>query len=474
MLPTFPCVTEHFLRLARARTPEAKPEALVGNPRDVAVVLDAISRLSRKELVSIDLSGNDTCAWLAAFGNYFFGLGVEIRDRNGELLHQSVSEQGRVHLFVTFGTSAEARAVVGAKCYIVRDVTDMLTGVHTLLSGRVEWDAVLLTMFLGSSSELLRLGTQLEQILRSAARLFEAVATADPAIDTELQMALGESDFGGLCRSWIGYRDDSRGLGYLKFARDLLPELAVIHSEPRQAVDIDVHKSVLDYEEAAHRIEQFCQCAACNANPASSTNASLCLTLIVESFIIMLWALSLVKFDRNLRLHKFGVRKVRERWEFTQLDLKADEHHSRRRLGRLLRYLTLGTLQDVVRDLFTASLTLHENIEDSSDCFSAYCSYGICVFLKLVFELNSQPEQEKWLLVLPGTIASESGVQYQRVSDHKSTMAHYPLGQFCSLETLPLPLNVTTNEVKAELIAKDASSELRIAFRFRGSQGSIC
>ncbi|KAM0804266.1 hypothetical protein BDR22DRAFT_800429, partial [Usnea florida] len=279
---TFPCVTEHFLRLARVSTPETKAEASVGNPRDIAVVLDAISRLSREELVSIDLLGNDTCAWLAAFGNYFFGLGVEIRDRNGELLHQSLSEHGHVHLFVTFGTSAETQTLVHAKCYVVRDVTDMLTRDYTLSSGRVEWDAVLSTIFPGPSSELLRLGSQLEQVLRSAARLLEAVATADPAIDTELQMALGES----------GYHYDSRGLGYLNFARDLLPELATILSEPRQAVEIDVHKSVLDYEEAAHRLEHLCQCAACSANPGSLTDAPLCLTLTAESVIIMLWALS--------------------------------------------------------------------------------------------------------------------------------------------------------------------------------------
>ena len=425
---TFPCVTEHFLRLAHVRTPKAKPEASVGNPRDIAVVLDAISRLSRKQLVSIELSGNDTCAWLAAFGNYFFELGVDIRDRNGELLHQSVSEHGHVHLFITFGTSAEARNLVGAQCYIVRDVTDLLTRDHTLLSGRVEWDAVLSTIFAEPSSELLRLETPFEQILRSAARLFEAVATADPTIDTEFEMALGKSGFGGLCRSWIGYHDDSRGLGYIKFARDLLPELAATHLKRRQVLDIDVLESVLGYEEAACEIERLYQGAACNANPGSSTNALLCLTLIVESVIIMLWALSLVKSDRNLRLHKFGVRKVCERWESTQLEIEVYKRHSRRRLGRLLQYLTLATLQDAIRDLFTAPLNLHENKENSWDCSSAYSSYGICIFLKLVAELNPQPEQEKWLQVLPGSIASESGVQYQRVGDYKSTMAKYPVG----------------------------------------------
>lgn len=468
---TFPCVTEHFLRLAGAETTWAS----VGEPRDVAIVLDAISKLSRKELVSIHLSGNATCAWLAAFGSYFFGLGVEVRDPNGELLHQSVLEHGHVHLFVVLGPSPEARTLVGAKSYIVRDTSDLVSTHYPLFTGRVEWDTILSTSFAGAGSELLRLGSLLEQILRSAARLFEAVATADPAIDIEIQTGLGstkegESGFVRLCRRWIGYHDDSRGLGYLKHARAVLPELAAIYQEPRQAADIDVHRSVLDYEEATHRIERVCECAACNAQPGSSTTNMLCLTLVAESVIILLWALSLVKFDRHLRLSTFGVLHVYREWEH---ELGVDRNHSRRRIGRLLKYLTLAKLANIVEAIFTGSLSIHVGSTVPPDSAFTYCSYGVCVFLKMVMQLSFQPEQEKWLQVLPGTIESESGVQYQRVGNAQDPMANYPGGKFRSLETLPFSLNVTTNEVKAELIAKETLSELLIAFHFTSRQGSI-
>ena len=131
---TFPCVTEHFLRLAGAETTWAS----VGEPRDIATELDAISKLSRQELVSIHFSGNAICAWLAAFRNYFFGLGVEVRNPNGELLHQSVSEHGHVHWFVIFGPSQEARTLVGAKSYIVRDTSDLVSTHYPLFTGRLE------------------------------------------------------------------------------------------------------------------------------------------------------------------------------------------------------------------------------------------------------------------------------------------------------------------------------------------------
>ena len=461
---TFPCVTEHFLRLAGADNTWAS----VGEPRDVAIVLDAISKLSRQELVSIHLSGSATCAWLAAFGNYFFGLGVEIRNLNGELLHQAVSEHGHVHLYVIFGPCQEAGILVGAKSYIVRDTSDLVSTHYPLFTGRVEWNILLSTSFVGAGSELLRLGSLLEQILRSAARLFEAVATADSAIDIETLQ--GESDFGSLCRDWIGYHDDSRGLGYLKHARDVLPELAAIYQEPRQAADIDVHRSVLDYEEAIHRIERVCECAACNAKSASSITDRLCLSLVAESVIILLWALSLVKFDRHLRLSASGVLHVYQEWEH---ELGADRHHSRRRIGRLLKYLTLAKLSNIVEAVFAGSLSIHVGRTIPPDSAFTYCSYGVCVFLKMIMQLSFQPEQEKWLQVLPGTIESESGVQYQRVADAQDPMANYPRGKFRSLETLPLSLNATTNEIKAELIAKETLSELLIAFRFTSRQGSI-
>ena len=468
---TFPCVTEHFLRLAGAETTWAS----VGDSRDIATVLDAISKLSRQELVSINLSGNATCAWLAAFGNYFFGLGVEVRNPNGELLHQSVSEHGHVHLFVVFGPSQEARTLVGAKSYIVRDTSDLVSTHYPLFTGRVEWDTVLSTSFAGAGSELLRLGSLLEQILRSAARLFEAVATADPAVDTETQTGLGsviegQSRFSRLCRGWIGYHDDSRGLGYLKHARAVLPEVAVVYQEPRQTADIDVHRAVLDYEEAIHRIERVCECAACDVQPGSSTSDRLCLTLVAESVIVLLWALSLVKFDRHLRPSTFGVLHVYQEWEH---EVGVDRHHSRRRIGRLLKYLTLAKLANIVEAIFAGSLSSHGGSTVPPDSAFTFCSYGVCVFLKMVMQLNFQPEQEKWLQVLPGTIESESGVQYQRVADAQDPMANYPGGKFRSLEALPLSLNVTTNEVKAELIAKETLSELLIAFRFTSRQGSI-
>ena len=181
-------------------------------------------------------------------------------------------------------------------------------------------------------------------MLRSAARLFGAVATADPAIDAEIQMEIGptkeaESGFGRLCRRWIGCHDDSRCPGYLKHPRLMMPSLADIYPEPRQAAHIDVHNPIFDYEEAIPRTERVCECVVCNILPSSATSTPLSLSLIVKSVIILLWALSPMKFDRCLRLSRIGVQHI---YQEREQEIGADRHHSRQRLGRLSRYSTAG------------------------------------------------------------------------------------------------------------------------------------
>ena len=133
----------------------------------------------------------------------------------------------------------------------------------------------------------------------------------------------------------------------------------------------------------------------------------------------------------------------------------------------------MAKLANIVEAIFTGSLSIHGGSTVPPDSAFTYCSYGVCVFLKMIMQLSFQFEQEKWLQVLPGTIESESGVQYQGVANAQDPMANYPGGKFRSLETLPFSLNVTTNEVKADLIAKETLSKLLIAFRFTSRQGLI-
>ena len=132
----------------------------------------------------------------------------------------------------------------------------------------------------------------------------------------------------------------------------------------------------------------------------------------------------------------------------------------------------MTNLANIVEALFTGSQGIHCGTVPF-DTASIYSSYGVCVFLGMVVQLSPQPEQEKWLQVLPGTIEFESGVQYQRVSDAQDPIANYPKGKFRCLETLPLSLSVMTNEVRAEVIAKETLTELLIAFRFTSRQDSI-
>ena len=263
--------------------------------------------------------------------------------------------------------------------------------------------------------------------------------------------------------NWIGYHEDSRGLGFLKHARAVLPEISNIHTEPRQTLNINVKNSISAYKQALSAIERLCECTNCKA----PSMVSFCLSITAETVIILLWALSLVEFDRNLRISRYGITSLYYRW---QSELGKNGPVSDLRLKRLLKYMTMRNLESIVEELFMGPYCKRRK---KVEYHSIFTSRGICVFYRMLVHLNPQPEQEKWLQVVPGVIQSESGVQYEQVSDAQDPVLNYPDSIFRSLESLPLPSGFLTNELKAEVIAKETLAELLVSFQFSDCQGSI-
>ena len=103
--------------------------------------------------------------------------------------------------------------------------------------------------------------------------------------------------------------------------------------------------------------------------------------------------------------------------------------HSRRRLGQLLKYLTMTNLVNIVEAPFTGSQSIRCGTVPF-DTASIYSSYGVCVFLGMLVQLSPQPEQEK-VVASPSRepLNPSSGIQYQRVSDAQDPK-YYPKGEF--------------------------------------------
>lgn len=149
---TFSCVTDHFVRLAR----DSSPWKQVGDLREVAKALRAISQLSTGALTSITLIGNSTCGWIAALGHYFFSLDVELRHASGELLFRTASERNPVHISVVYGDPDNLTLQLMDSTYMITDAHDLLSTNYPLPGGRIPWDGVLGTAYGRSGESLIR------------------------------------------------------------------------------------------------------------------------------------------------------------------------------------------------------------------------------------------------------------------------------------------------------------------------------
>ena len=200
----FGCVTRHFMHLDRNAWQQ------VGESRDVAEALNTVGKLSRGSLTSISLVGNATCGWLAAFGHYFFGLEVEIRQTNGDVLLRILTESTAVHITVIYGEAGPSKLQVANITYVIRNASDLLSTHHPPFQVRIAWHGALQTIFEFAGKRLLKAKQSFGQLLGSAARMFEAVSKADPQVGDFMERRWsGSFSF----ENWMGYGDDSFGYG---------------------------------------------------------------------------------------------------------------------------------------------------------------------------------------------------------------------------------------------------------------------
>ena len=72
LLPTkFECISNQYMLLS-GTLDDLNLLPKIKEPHDVALVLDAIGRLSRGDVAAITLVGGAICGWLAAFAHVFF------------------------------------------------------------------------------------------------------------------------------------------------------------------------------------------------------------------------------------------------------------------------------------------------------------------------------------------------------------------------------------------------------------------
>ena len=238
----FGLIAEHFMSL-HGDEPVGPPQLLLrhapgawqfracGQPSDIATALDMFSKISSNSLKAVELRGDAVCGLLAAFGFWFLGLEVEIR-KGSTVPYRSVSAKSHVHIVVEYRladhqtSSSSFDVQIASKSYHVVNISNILTdhvvdygNDNHIMSGRMTWDRAVKTAFGAAGEELLGAHYHLSQIFGTAARIFSALAMAEP---NNLNIKRPYTQLRSL-NTVIAHKENSFGKGFIHFPIDRLP-----------------------------------------------------------------------------------------------------------------------------------------------------------------------------------------------------------------------------------------------------------
>jgi hypothetical protein len=193
---TFGCVLGHFTQLHPKETIGVRDSFInILNTDDashtmcfqqndrslIAEGLEAFAKISRGDLVSIEIVGNFVCAWLASFANFFLGFGIEIRNPKGDILYRSIGDETPVHVYITYGPTSAERPLVVARLYSIDGADDLTSTRHCLSQGRLEWANVLNVGFGSLGQQVYKSRHKFGQMF-SALAMVSCVSNADPGL----------------------------------------------------------------------------------------------------------------------------------------------------------------------------------------------------------------------------------------------------------------------------------------------------
>lgn len=450
---TFPVIFNQYQRLSE------ECSSYVGSPRDIAEALLAVAKLARQELDAISITGTTACSWLAAFGHYFLGLSVCIQDPQGLVRYKSgTGNQASITIECPW-ESLWTGQLVERKRYVIRTFEDLYRVANPAFSGRVRWEEALSVAFGRHMDELLFEGRFLfAQILGCTARLMEAVASADQALQSVL--GLHDALLLSMRERWVGYCEDSHGAGFLRFATGTFPELSGCKSEASLWLSSNLRDAYSGYLDAVLGLQDLCGCQ----NHDTHYRREWCLQDLADGVIFIVYSLSLTSFNPDLRPSLLGLRRYAELQRANSEQACLPE----RRLARLFEQMTLRQLMHRVAVLFSG-VSYHV---DSNSMKSAVCLGGVCTFLDSLVHWPDRPGHSKWLRVVCGVIQSRGGCQFQWVLDGKTREEDYPSCEVKVATDLSgcVKAHPVRSDTVIDLVVEETLTDLYATIRFHGSE----
>ena len=455
----------------------------VGEPRDVALALDAIGRLSRGEVAAITLAGGAICGWLAAFAHVFLDLEIELQDSDKNLVMKTVADNKRVHIIVLFGQVKSHDVQVSSTSYYISSGTTFLKPYYLLQTGRVPWDKAIQRTFGSLGTELLEAKRPFGTLIGCAARIFAAVAHNDKGL-IHFQSRIFPKEMGLLSnpspkffRNWIGYNTESFGRGYVNFAIERLHELNDLRDTIEPCLGYPVEKALADYEAASLKLMDVCSCKGCDRKVLKrAPKRSNCIYRLGEFIIILLWQLSLIDMNTKIQPSQRGLETLFDAWDSSDFHENFGDHES---IEPLLSYLNSLTIHQAAMYLFAGCgygglihLPTSRGMDHTKLIFTARAKQGLCFFVDTLVEISDRPETRKVLHILPGTIEGPSGSHFDVIEDGNQ-MNRYQEGELKPLQDYKSLEKSDNIPLESKLLVQESLQKISASIQISGPKGNI-
>lgn len=383
------------------------------------------------------------------------------RIRRSSLLyssHAQGSSETQVQLIFTSKSSKDSRELeLISNTYLLRESMEFfqLEGIkasHTTMTGRLSWDTCLSAVFGSQFRELMKEAYIVGNALSCTARIFKAIVRGEPNYPLED------------VSSWQFYFEESIGEGFVENTFRWFPELGSAKLEMGTNTEMTILQAQLQYREDIAFMRRRCHCRRCQKGSKHCDSERFCLSIILETIIVLSLALSGMFVAGDLRPTRAGL----EIFYSKQLGLRDHDHdHDREEFDPffyLMRIATgLGEHQYFIHRIFVQAIQIFAGRvafqQDKSSFVSARSSYGLCLYLDTLCEISLDKERLRRLHVVPGRI-ERHGRPFDLVADRK--VNNEELSEF---------VKKTTVFTDVSLLCMEKAHSLRVSFMLKGEDG---
>ncbi|OBT90809.1 hypothetical protein VE02_00645 [Pseudogymnoascus sp. 03VT05] len=411
------------------------------NPTDIAMVLNAIGKITKHEWVSITIHGGKEARWIGALAEWLFGLTVTITNNQDEVIYTSCPD-GQISQVNIYCESRhdnphpDYRAPKKInKSLEISDRTFYIKAVHEVvhrglgfkpfggemdtpaMNGRVRWENCLYTVFGVLFKELMKRPDRVASVVSAAARIYSAIAIAEEGVPI------------GVLETNVLYVESSFGTAFIHNLFQWFPELLPIKQYLDQDSDTQTYKDAASkYRVSLKDIRDDCGCKMCAGLDTRGREKQVnCQVVLVEVILRIGRLLSVVdcaeglypKFTGFCKLYNMRGNELRDNpkkylsdppgvHRYRLSDLKVPK------MAQLVAMDNFPSHMEHALCLFTGRTSNELNSDFSTS--PAISVDGICIYLRILCEIPNNPEMFAMLHICPGQILHQ-GKRFTQLTD---------------------------------------------------------